>query len=83
MTIHRFTDEACIQLLESCFLRPELLNRDASLLIMGDLNARVGTMDDFINDNHHVPLLNDYEEYLLTKGSNRDIHATNKLTNSD
>ena len=41
---YKTTDEAGIQLLESCLLRPELLNRDANLLIMGDLNARVGTI---------------------------------------
>lgn len=52
-------------MLERCFLRPEVLNLEADLEIIGDLNARVGRRDDFINDNHVIPLLSDYEEYLI------------------
>ena len=32
---------------------------------MGDLNACICNRDDFIINNHVVPLFRDYEEYLL------------------
>ena len=35
------------------------------ILIIGALNARVANRDDFINDNHVVPSLMDYKDYLL------------------
>lgn len=54
-----------IKLLENYLLKPEFMNLDANLLIMRDLNAGVGENDDLINDNHVVPSLRHYEEYLL------------------
>ena len=41
------------------------MNSNEEILIMGSLNARVANRDDFINDNHVVLSLRDYEDYPL------------------
>ena len=62
LRFYRTTNEFAMKLHESCFLRPEVLNLNADLIIMDDLNVRVGIGDDFINDSHVVPLLSNYED---------------------
>ena len=41
-TMQDCTETSSINLLEICFLRPEVLNLDTNVLIMGALNPRVG-----------------------------------------
>ena len=59
------TDATGIKLLENHLLKPEIMNLDAKLIILGDLNAGVADRDDFVNDNYVVPSLQNYEDYLL------------------
>ena len=54
-----------VKLLENELLKLELVDKNDYLIIMGDLNARVAERSDYVNDNHIVPGLQDYEEYLL------------------
>ena len=62
---YKTTETNGIKLLESHLLKSEFMYSNKEILIMGDLNARVANRDDFINDNHVVPSLRDYEDYLL------------------
>ena len=64
LPLYRDTEAAGIKLLESHLLKQEFIDKN-DLFIMGDLNARVAKRPEFVNDNHVVPCLRDYEEYLL------------------
>lgn len=77
---YRTTETSGIALLESQLLTSEIVNKEASLIILGDLNARVSDIDDFINDNNIVPILEDYEDFLtdiVDKRSSCDKQVNN------
>ena len=45
-------------------LKPEIARFEASMLILGDFNARTAKRDDYINEIRVVPTLRHYEKYL-------------------
>ena len=67
------TDLRGIHLLESELTRPEITNEGAHFIILGDLNARVSDKADYLNENHIVAPLRDYEEFLNDSFATRRV----------
>ena len=77
---YRNTDLRGIHLLESELTTPEITNEGAHCIILGDLNARVSDKADYLNDNHIVAHLRDYEEFLNDSVATRRV-SCDKQTN--